>query len=81
MSGEWILVKRMEQKGSDLLFYLDTEFAGDMLIEVGVENAIGQDIIHGSFVHNELRRQIYQEGAAADVKMYVSKQKKKSWLD
>lgn len=41
LPSKWREVKSIEQKQSELLFYIDTEFAGDVLIELGVEDAAG----------------------------------------
>ena len=40
---QWREAMKMEQYKPEILFYIDTEFAGDVLIEVGIENAAGTE--------------------------------------
>lgn len=49
----WREAKKMEQNKSELLFYIDTEFAGDNLIEVGIENTAGVAIVNSVVAHQK----------------------------
>ena len=65
----------MEMQSSDLLFYLDTELAGDYLIEVGIENAPGTEITSTLVTYVNPRRQIHLEGDEG-IKRWITLQAK-----
>ena len=46
------------------------------LIEVGIENAAGTEIVDSVVTHNKSRRQLYDEGHE-DTRMFMTSQKKK----
>ena len=70
----------MEQKQSELLFYIDTEFAGDVLIELGIENAAGRKIVDTLVSHDKGWRELYKEGHEG-TKLFMDMQKEKFQWD
>ncbi len=81
MTGLWKEIKDMEIQKSDLLFYIDTEFANSWLIEVGIETAAGTTVIDTIVTYDKLWLQIFLEGDDA-TQAWMTKQKKKiGWDD
>ena len=66
----------MEQQQSEILFYIDTEFAGDVMIELGVENAAGRKIVDTLVSHDKSWRELYEEGHDG-TKLFMDLQKEK----
>ena len=43
----------MEYEESDILFYINTEFVGDCLVEVGTINAAGEEVLDTLVLHDK----------------------------
>ena len=71
----------MEQKNSPLLFYFDTESAGEKLIELGVVNAIGDEVINTLVVHDKPWSSIYEEGDERTRLWMIAQRTKFKWDD
>ena len=71
----------MEQNESELLFYIDTEFAGDALIEIGIESAAGTQIVNSVVWHDKSWRHIYKDGHDGTRMFMNLQQKKYGWDD
>ena len=76
LSGKWREMKIMEQNQSEMLFYIDTEFAGEVLIEVAILNAAGRKIVDTVISHNKSWQELYDQGHAG-TKQWMNMQKAK----
>lgn len=62
LTGDWRHLKQMEQTKPSLMFYLDTEFAGNKLIKLGNINANGDQVINILVVYDQPWSRVYEEG-------------------
>ena len=76
LNPQWEVIKSMDREGSDMLFYVDTEFISGYLIEVGVVNAAGDVILDTCVLHDKSWKQIYNEGSDT-TRYWLDKQKRK----
>lgn len=70
----------MEQNKSPLLFYLDTEYAGTYVFEIGIINAQGEEIINSLVTHDKPWSQIYEE-ASESTRFWLNKNRIKYSMD
>ena len=76
LPGHWRILARMEQERDLLLFYVDTENAGDRPIEVSIINARGETVLDTVVPHQEPWKLIYEKGDGC-VKLFMNLQKRK----
>ena len=81
LDWQWEIIKSMDSKSSKFLFYLDTEFADNYLIEVAIVNAAGEEVINTLVMHDKPWKQIYNEAEEkSTVRFLMDLQKSKfSW--
>ena len=58
LNAQWKVIRCMEYEGSNVPFYIDTEFSHDRLVEVGMINAAGDEVINTSVLHDKPWKQI-----------------------
>ena len=71
----------MEQNQYEVLFYVDTEFAGDVLIELGIENAAGMQVVSSVVKHDKGWRQNYDKDHIGTRLLMQIQKKRFGWND
>ena len=77
----WRVAKEMEQNQSELPFHVDTEFDGDALIQLGIENAVGTQVVSIVVTHDKSWRQIHDEGYEGNRSFMEVQKNKFGWHD
>ena len=80
LDAQWKVIGLMDYEASDMLFYVDTEFTADYLLEIAIINAAGEEVIDTLVRHEKIWKEIHDE-ASPQARFWLETQKSKFQFD